>query len=235
MERSNSPRSGRFYLLVLLGAGLVLALAALLALRWFEHNYRSIALLKHQIENVFTPIEAIVFVGDSLVSSADWNEYLPAYNIVNRGIYGDDTSDLLSIIPQVLELQPAQLLMLIGINDLNKQMDFEESKANLAQIFDRIDEHTPRLQVVLLELLPTNASWHRQPAPQAVDQYNRFLQQQADQRQYTFAAISSSLAEEQGGLNPGFTHDGIHLNSEGYRVLSQALQPFLIVGNTVRN
>ncbi|MFK7733204.1 MAG: GDSL-type esterase/lipase family protein [Pseudomonadales bacterium] len=174
-------------------------------------------------------------MGDSLVSSADWSEYLPEHNIVNRGVYADDTSDLLSILPDVLELQPAQLLILIGINDLNKRLDFHQSSIVLVRIFDLIDEHTPEMQVVLIELLPTNSTWPKQPERQLVERFNLFLQQQADKRQYTFARIGSSLGEGYGGLNPRFTSDGIHLNSKGYSALSDALKPYLFVGNSISN
>lgn len=232
MGRSNLKNPRRFYLLLLAGVTLALALILVLASLWAGQNYRTIALFKHRIENHFTPAGATIFVGDSLVSSADWNEYLPQHSIVNRGIYGDDTNDLLGVIPRVLDIQPSQLVILIGINDLNKQLDWQQSKTNLSRIFDHIDDSTPEIRVVLVELLPTNDSWHRKIDFDAVSRFNQFLEQQADERQYTFARVASSLGEGHDRLKPEFTRDGIHLSSEGYRVLGQALEPYLLVGNT---
>ncbi len=233
MGRSNSRQLRRGYLLLLLGVALPLAF--LLAAQWSGLNHRTIALVKHHIGNHFTPTGATIFLGDSLVSSANWNEFLPTHNIVNRGIYGDDTKQLLSVLPEILDIQPAQLLILIGINDLNKQLDWQQSKANLTDIFDRIDSSTPKIHVVLLQLLPINDSWHREIELEAVTRFNQFLQLQADERQYTFASVASYLGEGHNGLKPEFTSDGIHLNSEGYRALGQALEPYLIGGKPENN
>ncbi|MEM8499296.1 MAG: GDSL-type esterase/lipase family protein [Pseudomonadota bacterium] len=234
MEQSKASKYKSYLLLAAAGA-FALALAVGLALRWVDHNNRNVILLKHRVENLFTPEGATVFMGDSLVSSADWNEYLPGHNIVNRGVYADDTKDMLIVLPDVLALKPAQLVILIGINDLNKRLDFAQSAATLTRIFNLIDEHASEIRVVLIELLPTNDSWARQPEQFSVERYNRFLQQQADERQYTFARIGSSLGEGHGGLNPRFTSDGIHLNSKGYSVLGTALKPYLFVGNSISN
>lgn len=235
MGRFDTKYSRRFYLLIVAGAGTALTIVLIIGLLWAGQGHRTIALVKHHINNYFTPAGATVFVGDSLVSSADWNHYLPAHSVVNRGIYGDDTNDLLGIIPQILDLQPAQLIILIGINDLNKQLEFEQSRANLSRIFDLVDERTPTIKVLVVELLPTNNSWHRKIEFEDVNRFNQYLQQQADQRHYTFVPVASSLGEGHDGLKPEFTSDGIHLNAEGYRALSQALEPYIFVGNTISN
>ncbi len=235
MERSNSNHSSRFQWPVITGAALAIVCLLALTSFWLGQNSRTLALLKHDVEDYFTPAGATVFVGDSLVSSADWSQYLPAHNIVNRGLYGDDTSDLLSVLPRVLALQPAELIVLIGINDLNKQLEWQQSKATLSRIFDRIDAHTAPISVVLVELLPINDSWHREIRADAVVRFNQFLQQQANERQYTFAPVAAALGDGHDGLKPEYTVDGIHLSSRGYEALSRALEPFLFVGNTVSN
>lgn len=106
--------------------------------------------------------EKIVAFGDSLTrglgSPADKN--YPAYlsqmlgfPIINKGIDGDTTrSALARLKTDVLENQPAMVIMTLGLNDLAQKISVEESMINLKSILEQIQ--STGAMVVYLSMEP---------------------------------------------------------------------------------
>ena len=59
----------------------------------------------------------VVFLGDSLTDFYPIEEFTDV-KIVNRGIAGDTTSDVMHRVSEVVELKPKKLFLQIGINDM---------------------------------------------------------------------------------------------------------------------
>ena len=58
-----------------------------------------------QFEFVSTAAD-IVFIGDSITEGGIWNEFLPQYNVVNRGVGGDKASDILQRLDSFISVKP---------------------------------------------------------------------------------------------------------------------------------
>ena len=79
---------------------------------WYEDIFRSYQL----------GADAIVFVGDSMVSVPDWNVLLNAEgcHVHNFGIPGDTLAGVLNRIDTVLRSKPRAIVIWVGINDVIK-------------------------------------------------------------------------------------------------------------------
>jgi len=60
----------------------------------------------------------IVFIGDSLTDSAEWEDLFPSSNIANRGIGGDRTNGVLKRMNSIYSTNASKAFIMLGINDL---------------------------------------------------------------------------------------------------------------------
>jgi hypothetical protein len=107
---------------------------------------------------------AVVFLGDSITQG--WGNRLeksfPGVKVANRGISGDTTRGVLIRLPEdVLALDPAGVVLLIGTNDLEENAEPETIAANLKLILAALKAHNPRLPIVLCQVFPSSASKKR--------------------------------------------------------------------------
>jgi len=131
-----------------------------------------------------TPYNTIVCFGDSITHGGYYHMYLQEYlaetdpahprHVINRGISGNTTADLLKRVNKILQTdKPDLVIILIGINDLQFTTRFAEKDLPYDQaakkypIFDRFEKNLGKLidilnnanvKVVLLGTLPYNES-----------------------------------------------------------------------------
>jgi hypothetical protein len=95
---------------------------------------------------------AVVFLGDSITQG--WGGGLgaafPGVKVANRGISGDTTRGVLIRLEEdVLALDPAAVVILIGTNDLEEGATPEVAVANLRLILSAIEAHDTATPIVL--------------------------------------------------------------------------------------
>ena len=178
---------------------------------------------------------AIIFIGDSIV------EYFPLYELlqspktlVNRGIRGYKTDLLLENLDAHLFGQALdKVLLLIGTNDIGKEMPQTETLANLEAVIQDISRDYPLAQIQLLSVLPVNEQEQYKGTVyirtnEKIQALNRAYQELAQAYyQVSYVDVYSSLLDEVGQLAEAYTTDGLHLSVAGYRILAQALQETL--------
>ena len=81
----------------------------------------------------------IVFFGDSITEAYKVEEFFPDTFVVNSGIGGNRTKQLLDRIKQdVYSYNPSKVFILIGINDLNGGVSEEEILDNIQKVINGI-------------------------------------------------------------------------------------------------
>ena len=100
---------------------------------------------------------AVVFLGDSITQG--WGDDLgaafPGVKVANRGISGDTTRGVLIRLQEdVLALDPAAVVLLIGTNDLEEGATPEMIAGNLKLILAALEKHDPRMPIVLCQVFP---------------------------------------------------------------------------------
>src|SRR5690606_80868 len=101
----------------------------------------------------------VIFLGNSITAGTDWHELLDMPNAKNRGISGDITFGVLERLDEVIEGKPAKVFVLIGINDVSRNIPDEVILANYSRIINRIQEGSPKTKIYFQTLLPTNSSF----------------------------------------------------------------------------
>lgn len=168
----------------------------------------------------------VVFMGNSITEgwSNDPNSFFhsnPHY--INRGIGGQTTPQmLLRFRADVIQLQPAVVVILAGINDIAGNT----GPTTLAQITDNIQSmaelaQAHNIKVVLAAVLPAYyIPWRDNlPAAAKIIALNQELKAYALQKKITFLDYFSAMVDKNNGLQAALTYDGLHPNTAGYRIM----------------
>jgi len=158
----------------------------------------------------------VVFLGDSITAGGLWNELLPGVNVVNRGIGGNTTGDVLGRMEQIYMLKPEKLFIMIGVNDLKRQLGPNVAASNYIKIFDSIDKNLPGTEVFIQSVLPVNDSWKIDNTH--IPALNIKLKEHAVQRGYTYIDLHTVFSDSDGQLAQNLSNDGIHLLGAGYNL-----------------
>jgi lysophospholipase L1-like esterase len=176
---------------------------------------------------------AIVFLGDSITDEGEWTELFANVNIKNniqnRGISGDTTTRTLRRLDIILESQPRQVFLMVGINDLiNAKKTVDETIAGYKKILMQFQAETPNTSVFIQSVLPVNNQvyvfWQDN---QKVISLNLKLKAIAQEFNYQYIDIFSSLLDSQGELDAKYTTDGLHLNGQAYLVWKAAIEKYI--------
>ena len=172
---------------------------------------------------------AVVFLGDSITQG--WGDALaasfPGAKLANRGISGDTTRGMLIRLPHdVLALNPAGVVMLMGTNDLEMGADPQTIAANVKLILDAIHQHNPKTPIILCRVFPSSASMHR-PADKIKAINEAFAATVKGNTQVTLLDTWTLFADESGNARKAEFPDLLHLNPAGYAKWASALRPVL--------
>ena len=179
-----------------------------------------------QFEALSATHAAVVFVGDSITEGGLWSEWLPGVDVINRGISGNTTQDILDRMPHIVSVRPDKLFLMIGVNDLNKRLGAAVALRNYTTLFDLIDAQLPNTEVYIQSVLPVNAVWPLIDNTH-IPILNAALTHYADERGYRYIDLHSVFADAEGALKPDLSNDGIHLLAPGYRLWRSQIIEFL--------
>ena len=174
----------------------------------------------------------IIFIGDSIVEYYPLQELFgTAKTIVNRGLRGYQTKLLLENLDVHLYGDAVdQIVLLIGTNDIGKDVPMNEALDNLERVIQSIARDYPLSQIKLLSILPVNeGEKYKQTVyirtNEKIREWNQAYEALASAyMQVDFVSIYDSLTDSEGQLQSAYTTDGLHLSVAGYQALSEALK-----------
>jgi lysophospholipase L1-like esterase len=172
---------------------------------------------------------AVVFLGDSITQGFgdDFKNAFPGAKLANRGISGDTTRGmLLRLADDVLALEPAGVVMLMGTNDLEEGAEPGEIVANVKAIIAAIEAKNPRTPIVLCKVFPSAAEKKR-PA-EAIKRVNALLGEavRGDPR-VRLVDTWTLFATPEGDADPADFPDLLHPGDAGYAKWIAAIRPVL--------
>jgi len=181
-----------------------------------------------QFEN--EPVEPgrIMFLGDSITEGGNWMGVVGDSTVINRGIGGDVTFGVLKRLGDVVQRRPSKLFIMIGINDIGKDIPDAVIADNCRQIIEEVQAKSANTEIYLQSLLPVNPS--HPGFPQHYDKeyhvihLNQLLREVAAATGSHFVNLFPLFLNAQERLAAEFTTDGLHLNERGYRVWAQYLK-----------
>ncbi len=170
---------------------------------------------------------AVVFLGDSITQG--WGGGLgaafPGVKVANRGISGDTTRGvLIRLQDDVLPLDPAAVVLLIGTNDLEEGATPEMIAGNLKLMLAAMKRHNPRMPVILCHVFPSAASMRR-PASGIRAINALYLAAVKNDPQVIPLDTWTLFADANGDAPAAQFPDLLHPNEEGYATWAAALRP----------
>lgn len=177
----------------------------------------------------------IVFLGDSLTDFYPIEEFTDL-KIVNRGIAGDTTSDVMKRVKEVTDLRPKRLFLQIGINDMIRKGARRLTAESLAErIFSVTEEFDKDLtEVNVISLYPVNRRkilfstiFTGKATNKRIKEVNKILKEKCESNHLNFIDLYDCLSDEKGNLKKEFTIEGLHLTVNGYAAISKKLMPLL--------
>lgn len=97
----------------------------------------------------------IVFFGDSLTYYGDFASVFPDKVVCNLGLCGDTIQGMIDRVEQVKMLEPKQVFLMAGINDVAK-CSLEYFKEHYNQLVSALLEQIPDVELIIQSLLPVN-------------------------------------------------------------------------------
>ena len=176
----------------------------------------------------------IVFIGDSITDYCILDNYYSdlSKETYNRGIGGDITSGVINRLQVSLyDIEPSEIVLMIGINDINIGRPLDEIANNYKYILDDIKLHLPNAKLFSMSIIPMNEDLgffsDIDSQNQKVIAVNSKIEPLVVERGYTYLDLFSQVKDENNRLIKNYSSDGIHLNDAGYKVWAGMIKPLL--------
>ncbi|MEG0851772.1 MAG: family 20 glycosylhydrolase [Flavobacterium sp.] len=173
----------------------------------------------------------IVFVGNSITNGAEWAELFADNRIKNRGISSDVSAAVLNRIDEIAIRKPAKVFLLIGVNDLSRNISTDSIFKNIAKIVSYLKQESPSTKLFVQSILPVNDFYkkfesHTSKGEQ-IKRLNAVLKQNSTVYNYTYIDLHASFCDENGKLVKELTNDGLHLKGDGYLLWKHLVYPYV--------
>lgn len=164
--------------------------------------------------------KAIVFLGNSITEAGKWQEMLPGMRVINRGISGDITFGVLARLPEIVAAKPSKIFLLIGVNDLKREVPVAIIIQNYKRMIHMIRHGSPHTKIYLQSVLPVNDSMLIAPfkkvTNQDVGKLNESLRSLVHENRVYYVNLHEVFADEKGQLKKEETPDGLHVKIASY-------------------
>lgn len=160
-----------------------------------------------------------LFIGDSITEGFPVQELLPDRQIINRGISGTTSGEILKYLsPEWLKEDPGQIFVCLGTNDLARVVADDAILANLSDIIEKTQALSSQkdLRFYLTSLFPTRNNALR--PNKRIYHLNTRIHLLAEYHQQQYLHLNVFFRDETGRLQTSLTNDGLHLNQAGYEL-----------------
>lgn len=176
--------------------------------------------------------ENIVFLGDSITDFYDLDKYYPNNFVVNSGIAGNTTADILEDMKKrVYCYNPSKVFLLIGTNDLETGASVDDIVKNIMKIAKQIKKNRKETKIYIESIYPVNHNIENNTADKRnnndIKKINKRLKKYCQDNKFTYINLYSILKDDSDNLSTDITDDGLHLNEKGYDLLTDYLNKYL--------
>lgn len=181
-------------------------------------DLRASRIAKFEAEPVVTG--RVIFLGNSITQGGDWPTLTGDSTVINRGIGADITFGLRARLADVTRRKPSKLFVLIGINDISKDIPDAVIAAQYRALIDSVKSQSPQTRIFVQSILPLNPTVKNFPQhydkQERVVAVNRLLREMARATGATYVDLWPIFVDTHHRLDASLTGDGLHLNAQGY-------------------
>ena len=174
--------------------------------------------------------QRVVFMGNSITEG--WSRIDSAFfagkPYINRGIGGQTTPQMLvRFRADVIDLKPAVVVILAGINDIAENTGpttLEAIFGNLVSMAELACANN--IRPVLCSVLPAYTfPWrpHLQPAEKVIA-LNAMIKDYCEKQNIVYVDYFSAMVDERKGLDKRYTNDEVHPTLAGYKVMAPLVE-----------
>jgi len=162
----------------------------------------------------------VIFLGNSITEMGDWKKATGDTTVINRGIGGDITYGILKRLKDITDRQPSKVFLLIGINDIGKDIPDSVIADNDLKIVREIQSKCPQTKIYVESVLPVNSTIPNFPQHYDKEQHvvalNKLLKANAAEGGYTYVDIFHLFTDSHGRLKSELTYEGLHVKPPAY-------------------
>ncbi|MCM1114113.1 MAG: GDSL-type esterase/lipase family protein [Clostridium sp.] len=180
--------------------------------------------------------EQTVLAGDSITELLNDNELFAEYTqktgtiVYNRGISGDTSDRLLERFDSnVLNINPSNIVLLIGTNDFGYGLPMGETISNIDKILECIEQKCPKANVIVQAVYPVNTKMRKydKQKNKKIVELNKDIKTVSKKHNVNFLDLTEVLADNDGDFKKEFTYDGLHPTVFGYEEAVKRIIPLL--------
>ena len=170
----------------------------------------------------------IVFTGSSTIRR--WKNLaadFPGFRTVNRGFGGSQMEDSAYFVERILvPHEPAAIVIFAGSNDINAGKTADAVVADFKAFVAKVRARLPKTEIGFIEITTSPSRWSQR---EKVIEANRQIRAFCEESQgVKFIAVREKFLGTNGEPREElFEADRLHPNADGYKILSDAILPFL--------
>lgn len=182
--------------------------------------------------------ENIVFLGDSITEIYPINKIYGDLPIIKSGVSGYKTEDILKRMDSmVYRYNPTKVILLIGTNDISKDISEEnlnKTQKNIEKIINGIKKNRKNAKIYIESIYPVNRNIKiemvSERTNEAIKQLNKKIKKYCKEENITYINMYDELLDSDGNFDSELTYDGLHPSSLGYAKITRILLPYIYEG-----
>ncbi|MBD9098985.1 hypothetical protein EGP98_05285, partial [bacterium] len=195
----------------------------------FNHHKVKVVTKIKEVEKV--PANYL-FLGDSITDFYDLDKYYNDLPVVNSGISGNTTDDILNDMKKrAYQYNPSKVFLLIGTNDLIHNKSNEEIVEKVEKIIEEIKENRSKAEIYLQSIYPVNyklsPNMVKNRKNDDIKEINEKLEDYCEDNDITYIDMYDLLKDKDDNFSSEYTKDGLHPNDDGYEVITKKLKKYL--------
>lgn len=177
-------------------------------------------------------VGSTIFFGDSISEQCPlediYRDYMKIHQVqvINRGISSEQSDTMLERIETtVLALEPKNVVMLMGINDMLAGVKQDTVVQNIKDMISITKQKSPQTNIILQSIYPINKEvrtslidmWHvRKVNNEDIVEINKKLKKLASDEDIAYVDVHPVLVDSNGDFKKEYAYDGLHPNAQGY-------------------
>ena len=178
-----------------------------------------------------------VLLGDSITDFFNYYELFfdfcksSGQAVYNRGISGDTTDRLLErLYDNVLSIEPKNIVLLIGTNDIGRGLPLSMTLENVEKIITDTKKACPDVNFIVEAVYPINENmrdkFEKRSNKKIKEMNNEFIKL-CEKHNCIWLDFTDKLKDKDGNLKKELTYDGLHVNAQAYEIIAENVIPLL--------